>query len=71
MGNEKQRNKNELPANPKSSPGIPSLCTLNFNSPLTKSSMYCTLPRTITQKVHKSEKYPSESLDSSKSQLEE
>ena len=60
--------------NPRSSAGIPGLSTLNFNTPLTKSSVYHTLPSMISRNfsnVNGKEEHSSgyESSDSNKSHL--
>lgn len=60
--------------NPRSSAGIPGLSTLNFNMPLTKSSVYHTLPSMISRNFpngNGNEEHSSgyESSDSNKSHL--
>ena len=58
--------------NPRSSAGIPGLSTLNFSMPLTKSSVYHTLPSMISRNFpNGNEEHSSgyESSDSNKSHL--
>ena len=58
--------------NPRSSAGIPGLSTLNFNTPLTKSSVYHTLPSMISRNFSNGKEENSsgyESSDSNKSHL--
>jgi len=72
---EKPMNENRQYANnPRSSAGIPGLSTLNFNMPLTKSSVYHTLPSMISRNFpngNGNEEHSSgyESSDSNKSNL--